>query len=228
MRLRRSAGKSEAFQINEDDWNQIVDANQAITAIAVKYPAMAKKLHEDDAKPEMEAVKHFLWLNADRSSVFFANHVLLVEGQTEVALVNRLVGDGKIANADCGLYVLDCIGKYNIHRFMNLLSHLGVPHAVIHDDDLDRDEHADINQLIADSKHPTLTLCVKRIEGDLERMLGMPSPGSDHRKPQHVLYHYDTGKMDDERVQHFCALVEACLPLNPASETSQIPPTEGT
>ena len=88
---------------------------------------MEKRLHQDDAKPEMEAVKHFLSLNPDRSSLFFANHVLLVEGPTEVALVNRLVGDGKIKNADCGLYVLDCLGKYNIHRFMNLLGHLGVP-----------------------------------------------------------------------------------------------------
>lgn len=228
VRLRRSAGKSEVFQIDEAAWAEIVDANQALTAIAAKYPKMAERLHEDDAKPEMEAVKHFLWLNPDRSSVFFANHVLLVEGQTEVALVNRLVGDGKIVNVDCGLYVLDCIGKYNIHRFMNLLSHLGVSHAVIHDDDLDKDEHAEINQLIEDSKHATLTLCVKRIAGDLEEMLGVPAAGSDHRKPQHVLYQYDTGKIDAAKVQSFCALVEACLPVQPPTEAVPKPPTEHT
>jgi predicted ATPase len=218
VRLRRSAGKSEVFQIDEAAWTGIVDANQALTAIAKKYPKMEKKLHEDDAKPEMEAVKNFLWLNPDRSSVFFANHVLLVEGQTEVALVNRLVGDGKIVNADCGLYVLDCIGKYNIHRFMNLLSHLGISHAVIHDDDLDKDEHAEINQLIEDSKHATLTLCIRRITGDLERMLGIPAAGSDHRKPQHVLYQYDTGKIDAAKVQCFCSFVEACLPAQTSTE----------
>ncbi|MBA4422363.1 MAG: hypothetical protein C0390_04575 [Syntrophus sp. (in: bacteria)] len=213
VRLCRSAGTVEKFQIDDAAWTAIVDANQAITAIAMKYPKMEKKLHEDDAKPEMEAVKHFLWLNPDRSSVFFANHVLLVEGPTEVALINRLIGDGKIKNADCGLYVLDCIGKYNIHRFMNLLSRLGVSHAVIHDDDNDRDEHEDINQLIKDSKDAKLTLCVQLIPGDLETMLGVPPAGSDHRKPQHVLYQYDTSKIDPEKLKEFCALVTICLPV---------------
>lgn len=223
VRLRRSVGRSEAFQIDEAAWAGIVDANQAITAIAKKYPKMAGKLHEDDAKPEMEAVKHFLWLNPDRSSVFFANHVLLVEGATEVALVNRLVGDGKIANADCGLYVLDCIGKYNIHRFMNLLGRLGVSHAVLHDDDNGKGEHAEINKLIEESKHATLTLCVKQIAGDLETMLGVPSAGSDHRKPQHILYQYDSGKIDAAKVQDFCSLVKACLPMKPTKKPAVVP-----
>lgn len=224
IRLRRSAGTCEAFQIDEAVWANVVDANQAITAIAKKYPKMASRLHEDDAKPEMEAVKHFLWLNPDRSSVFFANHVLLVEGATEVALVNRLVGDGKIANADCGLYVLDCIGKYNIHRFMNLLSRLGVSHAVIHDDDNGKDEHAEINKLIAESKHATLTLCVKQIAGDLEAMLGVLPAGSDHRKPQHILYQYDSGKIDAAKIKHFCSLVEACLPVKASKASVEVPP----
>jgi putative ATP-dependent endonuclease of OLD family len=217
IRLRRDAGVTHKYQIGATAWDAIVNANQVVNTIAQKYPKMAKRLHQDDAKPEMEAVKHFLWLNPDRSSLFFANHVLLVEGPTEVALINRLVGDGKIPDADYGLYVLDCIGKYNIHRFMNLLSHLGVPHSVIHDDDNGKDEHAEINQLINDSRHSTLTLCVKQIPGKLEAMLGVPAAGSDHRKPQHVLYHYATGQIEATRLQDFCALVAACFPHAPAA-----------
>lgn len=215
VRLCRLSGIVRKYQIDDATWSAIIDANQAIMPIAQKFPNMAKRMHQDDAKPEMEAVKHFLWLNPDRSNVFFANHVLLVEGPTEVAFINRLVGDGKIKNADCGFYVLDCIGKYNIHRFMNLLVHLGVPHAVIHDDDNDKGEHREINQLIEDSKVAELTLTVKRIPGDLETMLGVPAAGSDHRKPQHVLYQYDTGKIGAAKVQEFCTLVEACLPVKP-------------
>ncbi len=211
-RLRRDGGVTKKYQVDATAWDAIVNANQVINAIAQKYPKMAKKLHQDDVKPEMEAVKHFLWLNPDRSSLFFASHVLLVEGPTEVALINRLIGDGKIPDADCGLYVLDCIGKYNIHRFMNLLCYLGVPHSVIHDDDNGKDEHADINQLIADSKHPTLTLSVNQIPGELESMLGVPAVGADRRKPQHVLYHYATGKIDATKLQSFCSLVTASLP----------------
>lgn len=224
IKLRRDAGVIQKYQIDGTAWQDIVNANQAINVIAQQYPSMARRLHQDDAKPEMEAVKHFLWLNPDRSSLFFAGHVLLVEGPTEVALINRLVGDGKIAGADCGLYVLDCIGKYNIHRFMNLLGHLGVPHSVIHDDDNNRDEHGELNRLIDDSKHPTLTTCVKQIPGELEVMLGVPPVGSDHRKPQHVLYHYTTGQMDAAKVQAFCTLVAECLP-SPASGAASSGPT---
>ena len=218
VRLRRSGGEAAAFQIGDEAWAAIVDANQVAVSIAAKYKSMASGLHTDDAKAEMEAVKHLLWLNPDRSSMFFANHVLLVEGPTEVAFINRLVGARKIQNADCGLHVVDCLGKYNIHRFMNLLGHLGIPHSVIHDDDDNKDLHVEFNQLIQDSRHPTLTLEIQSIPGDLEKMLGVPPPKSDHRKPQHLLYLYETGQIDNANVDAFCQLVESCLPSKLAPE----------
>ena len=150
---------------------------------------------------------------------------MLVEGPTEVALVNRLVGDGKIKNADCGLYVLDCLGKYNIHRFMNLLGHLGVPHAVIPDDDNGKKEHGELNQLIEDSKHETLTQCVKQIPDELEVMLGVSRAKSDDRKPQHVLYLYETEQIDPAKLQAFCLLVEACLPTKSSTGSAAGPGT---
>ena len=107
VRVMRTNGSVEAFQISDADWSAIVTANKAIEAIVAKHPKMQKKLHENDVKPEMEAVKHFLWLNSDRSGIFFANHAILVEGPTEVALINKLIDDGKIKGADCGLQVLD-------------------------------------------------------------------------------------------------------------------------
>ncbi len=220
VRVVRSSGNVEAFQISSTDWAAIVNANQAIAAIAANYPQMAKKLHQDDARPEMEAVKHFLWLNTDRSGVFFADHALLVEGPTEVALINKLIDDSKIKGANCGLQVLDCLGKYNIHRFMNLLGHLGINHSVIHDDDNNKDEHSDLNQLIQATKHPTLTLAVQPIAQDLETFLGIPPSGSPHRKPQHVLFLYSEGKIDAGKLTAFCTLVESCLPNVPLHATA--------
>ena len=212
VRMTRTNGSVEAFQISDADWAAIVSANKAIEAIVAKYPGMRKKLHEDDVRPEMEAVKHFLWLNSDRSGIFFANHALLVEGPTEVALINKLIDDGKIQGADCGLQVLDCLGKYNIHRFMNLLGHLGIAHSVIHDDDDNKDEHADLNLLIQSSKHATLTLSIHAIPKNVESFLNIPSAGWDHRKPQHVLFLYCEGKIDGEKLAAFCSVVEGCLP----------------
>ena len=221
VRVMRTRGKVDAFQISDTIWSEIVSANKAIEAIVNKYPKMQNKLHADDVRPDMEAIKHFLWLNTDRSGLFFANHVLLVEGPTEVALINKLIDDGKIEGADCGLQVLDCLGKYNIHRFMNLLGHLGIAHSVIHDDDNNKNEHADLNQLIQNSKHPRLTLSIKAIPHDVENFLNIPTPGSDHRKPQHVLFLYSEGRIDTQKLAGFCSVVEDCLP-KPAQQPAPV------
>jgi len=211
-RLRRDGGKISVGQIGENEWNAIVDANQVLNTIAVKWPKVKKKLESDDRKPEMEAVKYFLWLNPDRCSLFFANHVLIVEGPSEQALINKLMGDATIKRPDNGLYVLDGLGKYNIHRFMNLLSGLGISHSVLHDDDNGKDEHAELNQLIADTKHATLTTTINQVPGDIEALLGVPAPKSDHRKPQHLLFLHETKQIDGKKLGDFCNLVTACIP----------------
>ncbi|MDC6130734.1 ATP-dependent nuclease [Burkholderia gladioli] len=210
-RLCRKGGITCTYQIDEAAWDELIDANQVIAEIAKKYPKMEKRLHADDARPEMEAVKHFLWLNPDRSAIFFANHVLLVEGATEVALINRLVGLGKVSGADCGVYVLDCLGKYNIHRFMNLLSRLGISHSVIHDDDNNKGEHGDLNKLIVDSADANFTKSIIPVAGDVETLLDIPKAGSDHRKPQHVLFLLETSQIAEEKLSAFCQVVEKSL-----------------
>jgi hypothetical protein len=83
---------------------------------------------------------------------------------------------------------------------------------VIHDDDNNKDEHVDLNQLIQSSKHAKLTLSIHVIAQDVESFLNIPSAGSDHRKPQHVLFLYSEGKIDSGKLAAFCALVEGCLP----------------
>lgn len=211
-RMRREGAQIIVNQIDPDTWKQIVDANQMINSIATKWPKLKKRLEDDDRKPEMEAVKYFLWLNPDRCGLFFANHVLIVEGPSEQALINKLIGESAIARPAGGLYVLDALGKYNIHRFMSLLSHLGITHSVLHDDDRNKDEHAELNKLITDTKHATLTTAIKQIPGDIEALLGVPVAKSDHRKPQHLLFLHDTRQLDAAKLEEFCKLVTACLP----------------
>lgn len=208
--LKREDGLVSACQIDTTSWVEIVDANQAVNKIAVNWPKLRARLEANDLRPEMEAVKYFLWLNPDRCGMFFANHVLIVEGPSEQAFINKLLGEGKVKRPLDGLYVLDSIGKFNIHRFMSLLTALGIRHSVLHDDDNDRDEHADINQLIQASKS-TLTTAVCTVRGNLEAFLGIPKPSSEHRKPQHLLFLHETGQIADDKIQVFCTLVEGCL-----------------
>lgn len=215
VRLKRATGDITAHQITPSAWTKIVDANQVMSAIAAKWPKLKKRLDENDLKQEMEAVKYFLWLNPDRCSMFFANHVLIVEGPTEQAFINKLIADGKITRPADGLYVLDALGKYNIHRFMNLLTHLSIPHAVLHDDDNESNEHSDINALITSSAHAQLTLAIEKVSPDTEAFLDIAKPGSDHRKPQHLLYLYETGNVPEDKLTLFIKLILKCLP-NPS------------
>lgn len=210
-RLKRDNGRVVLCQIDSKAWDEIVDANQALNKIAAKWPKLKARLEADDLKPEMEAVKYFLWLNPDRCGMFFANHVLIVEGPSEQAFINKLLGDSKIKLPSDGLYVLDSIGKFNIHRFINLLAALGIPHSVIHDDDGNKDHHAEVNQLIQHSQSG-LTTAIVAVPGDVEALLGVPKPKSDHRKPQHLLYLHETGQIAEDKLRAFCTLVEGCLP----------------
>jgi putative ATP-dependent endonuclease of OLD family len=210
IHTRRVDGIVSTFQINDEQWNSIVDANHIIQKVAEKYRKLKKTMQDEDLKPEMEAVKYFLWLNPDRAGMFFAENVLLVEGPSETALINKLLDDNKLA-LPWGTYILDCLGKYNIHRFMNLLSALGIDHAVLYDDDNNKDEHQELNQLISDSKHVEFTKSVVTLPKNVEATLGVTSPGSTHRKPQHLLYCYTTNQIEEAKLDKFCTKVQSCF-----------------
>lgn len=211
VRMKRTDGRVRAFQVRQADWDAIVDGNQQLNAIAQRHKNLKQKLEADDMKPEMEAVKYCLWMNPDRASAFFANNVLLVEGPTEQALISRLVAEGRVSMPTGGLYVLDCMGKFNIHRFMNVLSKLGTPHAVIHDDDNGKTYHPEIHQLIEDSRDERLTRHIEQVKQDFEALLGVPVPKDDHRKPQHVMYLYETNQIAEPKIIELCKLVERCI-----------------
>lgn len=208
MRDSPSTRSKETFQISAGAWKDIVEDNQRINDILKRH---SRGVEADDEKAEMEAIKYFLWLNADRSNLFFANHVLLVEGPTEAAMINRLIDDGKINLRRGGLCVVDCFGKYNVHRFMKLLTAMGITHSAIYDDDCDKAEHSEINQLIVESADTQFTKKIETLPGNLEEFLELPPPGNSRRKPQHALYCYDEGKIGEERIIEFCRVVEKCL-----------------
>lgn len=212
-RLVREDGVTSINQINEESWLDVVEANQALNKLAEKFKKLKKSLQKDDLKPEMESVKYFLWLNQDRASLFFANNVLLVEGPTETSFINKLAYDG-ILNLPPGTYILDCLGKYNIHRFMSLLGKLGIPHSVLHDDDRNNNNkefHLELNKLIKESCVEGYTNKIVQVEDDIEKQLDLPDPGAPHRKPQHILYLYASNKIDKDRLKNFCTMVESCF-----------------
>lgn len=214
IHLLKENGTTKIRQILIEDWNEIVNNNDLINTIIKKYPKQAKKLTSEQDSSNGEALRYFLFLNAERANAFFSSKTLLVEGGTELGFINRLIDDGKIP-LGTGVCVFDSFGKYNVHRFMNLFGKLGIRHSVIIDDDSDKEGtqlqmHQEINQMILDSKNE-YTEKIITIPENLESFLNTQLNLVSHQKPQAILTKYDNGEISEERISAFINIVNQSL-----------------
>lgn len=196
IRLYRHDATTMIGQIDSEALNQIFADNLQINVLlkGTRYEA-----DSDDLKEDMEALKYFMWLDSERCGMFFARQVLLVEGPTEKVLLNHLFHSGVIEMPVGGVFVLDCFGKFNIHRFMNLLGPLNVVHSILFDGDGGRPPHGDIKQLIESCKNS----CTRHIEtfpDDIETFLGIEKCKKAHRKPQHLMLKLKEGKIAQDKI----------------------------
>jgi len=212
-RLQKPDHSAQVGQISAADLDALVFSNQQIHAIAAKYPKY--KPGPEELNADMECVKYFMWLNAERTGLFFARRVLIVEGPTEIAAVNYLAQAGML-KAPPDHYVLDAMGKFNINRFMNLLELLKIEHSILHDDDTkskagdDLAFHQEVNALIAGSKN-SYTRAIHVFPEDIEQFLGFPKVDKGHRKPTRLLLALQQGKVDPKLLNDFALLVDHLL-----------------
>lgn len=209
-RLRRVNGRTEIGQITEDELSNLFKDNQRINVLLT---AAGRTQMPDDLTEDMEVIKYFLWLNSERCAAFFANHVVLVEGPTEQVLINHLISKKALQAPSGGVFVLDCIGKYNIHRFMNLLGRLRIGHSALYDGDNGKPVDQAVAKAIAESRNP-FTLTVEVMPHDLEAFLQIPPAGKPNRKPQHVLLTYEKGQVAQERIDAFVEVLKRLLPVD--------------
>lgn len=207
IRLNRNEGKTCVGQIEDGVLKQIFADNQKINNLlkGTRYEA-----EYDDLKDEMEGVKYFLWLNPERCGMFFARQVLLVEGPTERVLVNYFLDTRQIDMPKGGLFVLDCIGKFNIHRFMNILEPLNVIHSVLFDADDSKDYHKKINDLIESSRNET-THKIKMLSTDIEDFMGIEKAKRQDRKPQHMMLKLKEGIIPSDKINSFIDLIKGLI-----------------
>jgi predicted ATP-dependent endonuclease of OLD family len=196
-------------QIDSEALNQIFADNLQINVLlkGTRYEA-----DSDDLKEDMEALKYFMWLDSERCGMFFARQVLLVEGPTEKVLLNHLFHSGVIEMPVGGVFVLDCFGKFNIHRFMNLLGPLNVTHSILFDGDGGRPPHEDIKQLIESCKNS----CTRHIEtfpDDIETFLGIEKCKKAHRKPQHLMLKLKEGKIAQDKIDALINIGERLIQI---------------
>ncbi|WP_240421269.1 ATP-dependent nuclease [Paenibacillus periandrae] len=92
----------------------------------------------DDEKSRFQALLKF---NPHVNEAFFADQVILVEGDTEVVAL-RLIGEKLVqeGNLDLDTFnrttVVNCSGKPTMYVVMNVLNNFGVKYTVIHDLDI--------------------------------------------------------------------------------------------
>lgn len=205
MHLCRENAYTKVGQISSETLDDLFSDNQRINEILQNAPKNYQP-HPDDCKQDMEAIKYFIWLNPERCGMFFAKHVLLVEGASERILLNYLLDTGEIKMPEGGVFILDAFGKFNFHRFMNILCHLKIHHSVLLDGDLNKPPHPEIRELIEDSRNP-YTLEIGEFKKDIEDFLGIDKPGRSYRKPQHIMLRLEEGQIQEENIEALVELV---------------------
>ncbi|WP_299381608.1 AAA family ATPase [uncultured Lacinutrix sp.] len=90
----------------------------------------------NDIFEENEDKKQFnlsYWINPERSELFFAKKVILVEGQTDKTILPMLAKDLDIFRYD--FTIIDCGSKDSIPLYINLLNKFKIKYCVVYDKD---------------------------------------------------------------------------------------------
>jgi hypothetical protein len=199
VRLRRDAGVSTAYQLSKTELDKMFD--DALVADDTIRP-IGTTVADVNKAAMMASLKTELWMQATRTTAFFCQRVILVEGPSETALYSYLTTRGLLDPPLRGLAVIDCMGKYNIHRFVAILGAFGIDHSVLYDGDSGNCFDTEVTAAITGAKS-SFTKRITRFANDLESELGItPLPRNEsNRKPQYILYHLETGKVDAAKLE---------------------------
>jgi hypothetical protein len=207
VRLCREGAITQVGQIRSKEMPNLLRANQEVLEDLKKAGV---NIDAEDSQIDMESIKYALWLNPLRCSAFFATRVILVEGTTERGLFGYLLAHDRLNAKDGSVFFLDTFGKWNIHRFMNLLGGLRVPHAVLYDEGSRTAEDKAVEKGILSAQNE-FTAAIDSFENDIEAFLGIPKATRPHRKPQHVMWCLMQDKIEEERVRALCNKVQALI-----------------
>lgn len=216
VRLVKQGAQTCAFQISEEKLYDILDGGsglrQCFAAVLedadadenlkseIRRRKLAPSEGDDEVRLEEEKIRHYLWLNAERAAVVFARTVLLCEGPTEKALLDLLTQEKWEDLRDRRVFYVDALGKFHIHRYILLLSSLGIRHGVLIDADRNKGIHKILNEYIKKTctEH---TVGVSVFPQDLEAFLGIsPAPRND-LKPVHALSTFRSGGISSKKLE---------------------------
>jgi len=226
IRVQKNKGVTNSFQILEDDLKDIINSNIGLyqhfnnllqnNTVSDDLKNKIRKEHLGEANPDInnklkeESFKYFLWLDAERASSFFASHVIVCEGATEKIVFDYLINNqwGELKKKQ--IYVLDSLGKYNIHRFMNLFGKMGIYHSVIYDGDKKKEVQQIINEYIRNNKN-TFTINIDFFENEFETELGIRTPHLNYLKPLNALMKIVNKEVKKDKIDSLKKRIDALL-----------------
>lgn len=214
VRVQRSNGMTQTFQPKGEKIQEVFEQGGELLAALqafVDNPAVQddrkKKARNLIANPprgdiatQEEQFRFQLWLDGERSSLFFADKVLLVEGATERGLFNYLLANDWHDLSSHRICLVDVLGKYNFHRYMGLLEAYGIPHGVMLDDDHDKEYQEAVNDLVEASANGHSLAAPVKFAGCLETFLGLPVPAAKERKPIEILKAITNGQITADKL----------------------------
>ena len=226
LKVVRNNGQTKIYQINKSELDALFDENNSMfkmfsdklsdTTVSqdIKSEINKRRLgsiaSNDELKLEEESLKYFLWLDSERSCSFFAKHVFICEGATEKIFLDHLLNTKWLDLKAKHFYFLDAMGKYNIHRYMNLFSELGIWHSVIFDKDQNQGIHDLINGFI-ESKKNNFTKGIYSFGSDIEDFVGIGKAKRRDLKPLNIMWNYKNNKIDDSKITELKKIIEGLI-----------------
>ena len=215
LSVKKKNAETKIFQLKSDDINELFNNNNGLyekfsNILAqqnvepnlkkkIEYMKLGQESFDVEKKLEEEALKYFMWLDAERARSFFAKHVIICEGATEKVAFDYLMNNLLSDFIDKHIYILDSMSKFNLHRYMNLFGKLGITHAVLYDRDDNKSYHEIVNEFISSNRNEyTRAICT--FDSDFEKFLGIEKVDRKDLKPLNVLTKLKDSKISEQKL----------------------------
>ncbi len=116
--------------IDVEKYSSICIVKKDSDAVGTKICQYTGELFDGDRKKDFNLA---YWLNPDRSELFFAKKVVLVEGPTDKTVIPLLAKSLDIFKYEITL--VDCGSKTAIPLYIKLLNHFSIPYIAVYDQD---------------------------------------------------------------------------------------------
>ncbi len=221
IRLVRENGVTKIYQVSENVKYAILSENNELAQLfkeklddpslnSITINKIKKKLGDANniKRMEEESIRYQLWLDSERCCSFFAENIIICEGASEKVFLEYLLKNKWLKLSDKQIYVLDSMGKYNIHRYMNLFKELGIFHSILADKDKNDEIQDIINEFIVNNRNP-FTKGINFFDNDIETFLGIKPPPKNRRdkKPLNIMWNFFKNNISDDKIKNLKQII---------------------